>query len=174
MSRKLLSAVLILSAMTFIQAKIGFVSADRVFMETEEGKKEAGKIRAWAEEQQGVLNGLKTQFNEKQQQMQTQRNILSEEKIQELTVELEGLTTRIKRMEEDLQREYEKRMMDFGRAMEKKLSPLFLKYAKDNQYELVLYLNQQSLSQVIAYYSEEQDITEALIQIFNQTYPAGN
>jgi Skp family chaperone for outer membrane proteins len=175
MTRKTILLLMLMTSLSiFSLAKMGFVDSNRAFVETAEGKAKMQRINAWATEQQDAINAMKTQFNEKRQQLQSQQNMLSEAKKAELVAEIDDLGTRIRRTEEDTQREYERRLNEFARDMEKKFSPLFFKYAQDNGYDVVFYLNRQSVSQVIAYYSEELDLTDAIINLYNQTYPPKN
>ncbi|MBN2433355.1 MAG: OmpH family outer membrane protein [Acidobacteria bacterium] len=171
MKRSMLLLFLITSLSVCGLAKMGFVDSNRAFVETAEGKAEMQKIKDWATQQQDAINAMKTEFNEKRQQLQSQQNMLSEAKKAALAVEIDDLGTRIRRTEEDSQTEYERRLNEFARAMEKKFSPLFFRYAQDNGYDVVFYLNRQTVSQVIAYYSEELDLTDEIIRLYNQTYP---
>jgi len=171
MKRSILLLFLITSLSVCSLAKMGFVDSNRAFVETAEGKAEMQKINSWATQQQDAINAMKTEFNEKRQQLQSQQNMLSDARKAELAAEIDDLGTRIRRTEEDSQREYERRLNEFARAMEKKFSPLFFRYAQDNGYDVIFYLNRQSVSQVIAYFSEELDLTDEIIRLYNQTYP---
>jgi len=163
--------IMILSLLVCAQAKIGFVNSTRAVTETDEGKAEVQKIEEWMKAKQDKLKNLQTEFNEKKQQLQNQQNMLSADKRTELIESIDRLETAIKRTQEDAQKEYERLMKEFGGKMDKKMSPLFNKYARDNNFTMILYISPQSLSTAIAYYSSEADITDEIIILYNQTYP---
>jgi|GEM_PF-3148047 len=164
-------AVIVMSSFLCAQTKVGFVNSTRAVTETEEGKAEVQKIENWAKGEQDKIAAMQNEANEKKQQLRNQQNMLSDEKKAELIEDIDRLETTIKRVQEDAQKEYERLMQEFGRKMDRKMSPLFNKYAKDNNYTMILYISPQSISQVIAYYSEDNDITDEIIALYNQTYP---
>jgi Skp family chaperone for outer membrane proteins len=157
------------------QAKIGFINSTRAVTETDEGKAEVSKIENWAKEQNERIQSMETEINSKRQQLRDQANILSEDKKVELMEDVDRLDTNIKRLREDTQKEYERLMREFGSRMDRKMSPLFNKYAQDNNFSIIFYISPQAL-QVIAYWSEVDDITDEIIKVYNATYPyqAGN
>ena len=159
--------LVILSTIILAQGKIGFVDSNRAVMSTDEGKAEYNKIMSWAKAQSDKLNQLKKQLADKQTQYRNQQNILSDDKKDELLKQIDQLDTEIKRRTEDLKKEYARRLDEFGKRMDKKITPLFNKFAKDNNYMVILYLNPQ----VIAYYNPAADVTNEIVKLYNQAYP---
>lgn len=149
------------------QSKIGFVDSNRAVVSTEEGKAEYQKITDWLKKQDDDMQGLRKSLADKQTQFQNQQNILADDKKEELLKEIDRLDTEIKRRTEDIKKDYARRLEEFGKKMDKKITPLFNKFAQDNGYTLILYINPQ----VIAYYNAETDVTEQIIKLYNQAYP---
>jgi len=165
----ILLAVLILSLGAFAgaQSKLGFVDSNRAVVSTDEGKAEYQKITDWAQKQDGSLGELRKQIEEKQVQLRNQQNMLIDDKREELAKELDRLETEFKRRGEDLKREYARRLDEFGKKMDKKITPLFNKFAQENGYTMILYLNPQ----IVAYYDPNIDVTDQIIKLYNQAYP---
>lgn len=149
------------------QAKIGFVDSNRAVVSTDEGKAEYQKIVDWAKSQDDQMQDLRKRMEDRQTQLRNGQNTLAEDKKDELIKEIEALDTEMKRRSEDLKKEYNRQLEEFGRKMDKKITPLFNKFAQDNNYTLILYLNPQ----VIAYFDAQSDLTEQVIKLYNQTYP---
>lgn len=149
------------------QAKIGFVDSNRAVVSTDEGKAEYQKITDWLKKQDDDMQGLRKAITDKQTQFQNQQNILADDKKEELLKEIDRLDTEIKRRTEDVKKDYARRLDEFGKKMDKKITPLFNKFAQDNGYTLILYVNPQ----VIAYFNADADVTEQIIKLYNQAYP---
>ncbi|HQK87927.1 MAG TPA: OmpH family outer membrane protein, partial [Acidobacteriota bacterium] len=97
-----------------------------------------------------------------------QQNVLTDARRDELIGEIDALDTEIKRRSEDLKKAFNQRIEDFTKRMNAKMAPLFQKFAQDNQYAAILYLNPQ----VIAFLNPGADVTDTVIALYNQTYPA--
>ena len=104
---------------------------------------------------------------EKQNQLRSQQNVLTDARRDELIGEISALETEIKRRSEDLKKAFNQRLEDFTKRMNAKMAPLFQKFAQDNKYTTILYLNPQ----VIAYLEPGADVTDTVIALYNQTYP---
>jgi Skp family chaperone for outer membrane proteins len=155
------------TAQTAPVAKIGFVDSNRAVVSTDEGKAEYQKITDWLKKQDDEMQGLRKQLDDKQTQFRNQQNILAEDKKEELLKDIDRLDTEIKRRTEDIKKDYARRVDEFGKKMDKKITPLFNKFAQDNGYTLILYINPQ----VIAYFNETADVTDQIIKLYNQAYP---
>lgn len=149
------------------QGKVGFVDSNRAVVSTEEGKAEFQKINDWLKKNEDQFLELRKQLEEKQTQYRNQQNILADDKKEELLRDIDRLDTEIKRRTEDVKKDYAKRLDEFGKKMDKKITPLFNKFAQENNYSMILYLNPQ----VIAYFNPEMDVTEQIIKLFNQSFP---
>lgn len=162
-----LGLLLVLAAGLCYGQKIGFVDSNRALQATEEGKLEIKKIQDWADKQAAAINDLRKRGEERATQLRNQQNILADDKKEALTREIDALETEYKRRAEDYQKEVNARMEELYKRMDQKITPLFIKYAQDNGYTLILYIN----NQVLAYYDPKSDVTEEIIKIFNEKYP---
>ena len=161
-----LFAVLV-SAQTAPATKVGFVDSNRAVVSTDEGKAEYQKITDWLKKQDDEMQAMRKQIEDMQTQFRNQQNILADDKKEQLLKDIDRLDTDIKRRTEDIKKDYARRVDEFGKKMDKKITPLFNKFAQDNGYTLILYINPQ----VIAYYNEQADVTDQIIKLYNQAYP---
>ncbi len=161
--------VLLFSSFTFSQVKIGLVDANRAVLGTDEGKAEMKKINEWAKAQDEKIRNLQQKLQAKRDQFTKQQNILSDSKKEALLKEIDNLSTRIKRAAEDAKKNYQMKLSEFGNKMDKKITPLFKKYAKEHGYTVILYLDPRT----IAYFDPSVDITDEIIKLYNKTYPYG-
>ncbi len=153
----------------FSQVKIGLVDANRAVLGTDEGKAQMKKINDWAKAQDEKIRALQQKLQTKKNQFTKQQNILSDSKKEALLKEIDDLTTRVKRMAEDAKKNYQMKLSEFGNKMDKKITPLFKKFAKEHGYTVILYLDPRT----IAYYDPSVDITDEIIKLYNKTYPYG-
>jgi len=163
----MLAFVAVLGASVCGQGKVGFVDSNRAGVSTDEGKAEFQKINDWLKKNEDQFQELRKQLEDKQTQYRNQQNILADDKKEELLRDIDRIDTEIKRRTEDVKKDYAKRLDEFGKKMDKKITPLFNKFAQENNYSMILYLNPQ----VIAYFNPDMDVTEQIIKLYNQAFP---
>lgn len=164
----IIAVLAVLAAPAWAQSKIGFIDSNRTVVSTDEGKAEYQKIMDWAKAQDDQVRSRARLMEEKQNQLRSQQNVLTDTRRDELIGEIDALDTEIKRRSEDLKKAFNQRIEDFTKRMNAKMAPLFQKFAQDNHYAAILYLNPQ----VIAYLNPGADVTDTVIALYNQTYPA--
>lgn len=163
----IIAVVAVLAAPAWTQSRIGFIDSNRAVVSTDEGKAEYQKVMDWAKGQDEQVRGRARLMEEKQNQLRSQQNVLTDARRDELIGEISALETEIKRRSEDLKKAFNQRLEDFTKRMNAKMAPLFQKFAQDNKYTTILYLNPQ----VIAYLEPGADVTDTVIALYNQTYP---
>lgn len=159
--------VLILASLPAMAGKIGFVDAEWAVAEVEEGKVKLAELQAWQEPHQARLDGLRDQVLALRGQLNSKQGSVSAEALSEIERnEIEAV-----RAFEDARREYERELEakknEVLAAITSKIATIGADYAKANDYDAVFLLGAQPL----IYISEASNLTDEVIEIYNQRYP---
>ncbi|HNR39258.1 MAG TPA: hypothetical protein PKN61_09465, partial [Acidobacteriota bacterium] len=100
----IIAVLAVLAAPAWAQSKIGFIDSNRAVVSTDEGKAEYQKIMDWAKAQDDQVRSRARLMEEKQNQLRSQQNVLTDARRDELIGEIDALDTEIKRRSEDLKK----------------------------------------------------------------------
>ncbi len=163
----MISALLVAPAMA--QQKIGFVNTLQILSESEEGK---GKISEW----EAFFNAKKQEIDTEsgdlrtlQQQFTEQQLSLAPETRAQMQRSIEEKTTRIKRLQEDANRESQARRNQIIQDISAKIRAILSEYGKQNGFA-VIFLRDPDQQLFV---SDSLDVTQEILQIYNQRHPGG-
>ena len=145
------------------QVNVAVIDVQRVVAESDPGKeslKKLGEVRdkkvAEGQALRQELQGLKEQFNK-------QQFTLSQDKLEQLSKQIEDKTITLKRFEDDAQREVDDaRRKELGR-LEDRIMPIITKVGEEQGLTLIFNKFQSGL----VYADEAVDITDEVIRRFN-------
>ncbi|MCS7181504.1 MAG: OmpH family outer membrane protein [Thermoanaerobaculum sp.] len=174
MQRKWPVAVLLLAVWGMARAsaqegptKIAFVDVQRALLSIEEGKAKRKELQDWAAPRQQELQRLDQEIQTLQQELGAKQQTATLDQLSELNRRL----TAKKREFEDKQRQYsrelEEKQNEVLRALGQKLEQLLAEYASSEKYTAVFILQPEQ----VAFVATSADITDKLIQLYNQKYP---
>jgi Skp family chaperone for outer membrane proteins len=160
----------VVAALPADAGKIGFVNAEQAVARVEEGQKKFDELRSWQEPQQARLESLRGRIMTLREQLVRAQESSSREAIE--SIERNELEAR--RAFEDARREYEReletRKNAFLEEIASKIGKLGAEYGAANGYDAVFLLTAQPM----VYVSETADITEILIEMYNERYPVSD
>ena len=167
MTGMLVVMVLVATVGQVSAGKIGFVDAERAVMQVQEGQVKARDLQAWAEPQQQKVEAAAAQVAEIRQQIAQQRSVASPETLD-----------RLGRDELDARRAFEDAKRDFERNLSAKQDKFFADvavkvgrvasdYGKANGFDVIFVLK----AQPIIYLSEESNLTDTIIRLYDQRFP---
>ena len=160
--------VVLMAAIPAMAGKIGFVDAERAVTEVEEAKQKFEDLKAWQEPQQARLDSLRQRVIVLREQLARDQDSASPEAIQ--AIERNELDAR--RAFEDAARSYERELAErkdaFLGDIASKIGKVGADYGQANDYDAVFLLTAQPM----VYVSETANITDLVVEMYNQRYPA--
>jgi len=142
------------------QTNVGVVDLSAVVQSSQRGRAAFDEVEQFRRQKVGELQTMGEDFQAKQQDLQAKSASLSEDKLREMTLELQRLETAIKRAQEDAEREGQMKTNQALEALDKDLGPLVVQVAKEKGLQLVLQ-NRPELG--VVYVDETIDITADVI-----------
>lgn len=147
-------------------AKIGFVLFSRVLETTEEAKVEIQQVQSFVSAKQSESDTMQTDLNNLKQTLANQQRSLNPETVAEMTTNIADKETELKRFNEDVQRDIDKRRNALFGRLSKKIQDIVNEYARENDFGAILYLDQLQ-----GYFDPSLDLTQTIIDIYNQQNP---
>ncbi len=146
--------------------KIAVVNFAQVLEGTDEAQKEIGNVRTFIDDKQrehdtqaAELEQLKTQYTQ-------QQRTLNEETRAEMELTITDKETKLRRFQEDTQREIDVRRNALFKRLTDKLQPVINEYAMKAGYQAIFFLDQ-----VQGYFSPSLNVTQEIIRAYNERYP---
>lgn len=159
--------VLLLAALPVSAGKIGFVDAERAVAQVDEGRASLATLQAWQAPHQARLDRLRDQVLAFRDQLQAQEETATPEAI----AEIERNQLEAMREFEDARRVYERELeekkTEVLAVITSRIGAIGKEYGKANDYDAVFVLGAVTLIHL----SETADLTNEIIEIYNQRYP---
>lgn len=168
MNRLMLRAVITLAVAavavpTVAQTSVAVIDVQRVVTESDPGKQALQKLKELSDAKVQEGQALQQELATLRDQFNKQRFTLSEEKLEEISKQVEDKTIAMQRFEDDAQRELnEARRRALG-ALEQRIMPVIDAIGKERGLTLIFNKFQSGL----VYADETIDITDQVIQRFN-------
>ncbi len=148
-------------------SKVAFVDVQRALLAVDEGKAKRQELLDWASPRQKELQQLEQEIQNLQQELLSKQTSATPEQLSELNRQL----TAKKRQFEDRQRQYtrelEEKQNQVLKSLGEKMEKLLAEYAESQKLSAVFILRQE----LVAFVANSADITDTLIQLYNQRYP---
>ncbi len=145
------------------QTKIAVIDVQRVVAESDPGKESLEQLRTLQEQKITEGRNLQQELDALREQFNKQRFTLSEEKLAEMSGQVESRTIALQRFEDDATRELdEARRTALGR-LEERIMPVIDEVGKERGLTLIFNKYQSGL----VYADEAVDITDDVIRRFN-------
>jgi len=145
------------------QTKIAVIDVQRVVAESDPGKESLAQLRTLQEQKITEGRNLQQELDALREQFNKQRFTLSEEKLAEMSGQVESRTIALQRFEDDATRELdEARRTALGR-LEERIMPVIDEVGKERGLTLIFNKYQSGL----VYADEAVDMTDDVIRRFN-------
>lgn len=168
MSRTILKAVvaamIVAAALPAVaQTKVAVIDVQRVVSESDPGKEALQQLKALQDAKIAEGQTLQQEITALQEQINKQRFTVSEDKLAEMSKQLEDKNIAMRRFEDDAKRELEDaRRRQLG-GLEAKILPIINALGEEQGFTLIFNKFQSGL----VYADETVDITDQVIQRFN-------
>jgi outer membrane protein len=145
------------------QLKIAVIDVQRVVTESDPGKEALGKLKQLSDAKVEEGRALQQDLATLQDQVQKQRFTLSEDKLAEMTKQIEDKGIALKRFEDDAQRDLNAARQRTLGGLEQQIMPIINMVGEEQGFTLIFNKFQSGL----VYADQTIDITDEVIRRFN-------
>lgn len=149
--------------------KVGVLSVRQAIVSTSEGKQASAELQSQFSARQSELESMNKKINDLRQRLQAGQNTLSQEEQGRLTREGETLAKQLQRKQEEYQEDVNAAQQDVIDRIGRKMMDVLDRYARENGYATVFDTSAQSSP--IIYASNQVDVTQDIIKLYDQAYP---
>jgi outer membrane protein len=147
--------------------KIAVVSMQKALATTQEGQKASRDLAAKVNPKQKEFDGRKQEITDLEAQL-NRGAALSDEKKAELAREIDSKKKRLDRDTQDADEGLRNEQQGLVQKLGQRMMTVITKYAKDNNYTLVLEAGDANNQVVFA--AQSTDITDAVVSLYDKTY----
>jgi len=150
-------------------AKVGVLNVQAAIASTAEGKQASAELQSQFAARQTELETLNKQIDDLRKRLQAGQNTLRQEEQARLTRQGEGLAKQAQRKQEEYNEDVQAALGDVRERIGRKMLDVLDRYARENGYSAIF--DTSSQAQVIIYASNQADVTQDIIRLFDQAYP---
>jgi outer membrane protein len=150
--------------------KIGVISVRQAIVATSEGKQASAELQAQFAARQTDLENLNKQLNDLKQRLSTGDGKLSQDEQARLTRQGEVLQRQLQRKQDEYQEDVNASQGDVIDRIGRKMIDVLDRYARENGYTVILDSSAQNTP--ILYASNQIDVTQDIVRLYDQAYPA--
>lgn len=136
---------------------------------TAEGKQASAELQSQFAPRSAEIDNMTKQISDLQQKLQAGQGKLSQEEEARLTAEGQRLTQRLDRRRNDFQEDAGAAQQEVLERIGRKMVDVLDRYARENGFSVVLDTSGQNSP--ILYASNQVDVTQDIIRLYDQAYP---
>src|SRR5271168_4979036 len=148
---------------------VGIINLRGAIGNTAEGKQASAELQSQFAPRSSEIDSLTKQINDLQQKLQASQGKLSQEEETRLTGEGQRLTQRLDRRRNDFQEDASAAQQEVLERIGRKMVDVLDRYARENGFSVVLDTSGQNSP--ILYASNQIDVTQDIIRLYDQAYP---
>jgi len=150
--------------------KVGVIDVQVAITSTSEGKQAAAELQSKFAPRQTELANLQKQLEDIQTRLRTGATTLSDDEKARLSRDGENIQRSYQRKSQDAQDDLQQAQRDIVDTIGRKMIDVLTKYSHDNGYAVILDRSGQSTP--VIYAANSTDVTQDIIRLYDQTYPA--
>jgi len=147
------------------QTSVAVIDVQRVVTDSDPGKEALQRLRVLQDEKIAEGRNLQTDLEALREQFNKQRLTLSEQKLAEMSGQIEDKTIALQRFEDDAKRSLEEARRTTLGNLEERIMPIINQIGKERGFTLIFNKFQSGL----VYADDAVDITDDVIRRFNTT-----
>jgi outer membrane protein len=153
-------------------AKVAIINFRAAIGTTAEGKQASAELQSQFAPRSSEIDNLTKQINDLQQKLQAGQGKLSEDEVARLTSQGQRLTQQLDRRRNDFQEDAGAAQQEVFERIGRKMVDVIDRYARENGYSVVLDTSGQNSP--ILYASNQVNVTEDIVRLYDQAYPVKN
>jgi outer membrane protein len=150
--------------------KVGVINVQVAITSTSEGKQAAQEMQAQFQPRQTELENLRKEIEDLQTRLRTGSNALSDEERARLAAQAEQKTRIFQRKQQESQDDFNEAQREIVDRIGRKMVEILDKYSRENGYAIIFDTSAQSTP--VIYAANQIDITQDIIRLYDQNYPA--
>src|SRR5450631_3905775 len=150
-------------------SKIGVINVRQAIVTTSEGKQASAELQTQFAARQSDLEGLNKQIADLRQRLAAGQSTLSQEEQARLTRQGELLARQLQRKQDEYQEDVNASQGEVIDKIGRKMIDVLDRYARENGYVAILDSSAQNTP--ILYASNQIDVTQDIIKLYDQAYP---
>lgn len=151
---------------------VGIINLRGAIGNTAEGKQASAELQSQFAPRSAEIDTMRKQISDLQQKLQAGQGKLSQDEEARLTAEGQRLTQRLDRRQNDFQEDAQAAQQDVLERIGRKMVDVLDRYARENGYSVVLDVSGQNSP--ILYASNQIDVTQEIVKLYDQAYPVKN
>jgi outer membrane protein len=149
--------------------KVGVIGIRQAIVATAEGKQASAELQSQFAPRQSELENLTKQISDLQQRLNAAQGKLSQEEEARLTTQGQKLTAQLDRKRTEFQEDLNSAQGEVFDRIGRKMVDVLDRYSRENGYSIVLDTSAQNTP--ILYASNNIDVTQDIIRLYDQAYP---
>lgn len=149
--------------------KIGVINVRQAIVTTSEGKQASAELQSQFAARQSELENLNKQITDLRQRLAAGQSTLSQDEQARLTRQGELLARQLQRKQDEYQEDVNASQGDVIDKIGRKMIDVLDRYARENGYVAILDSSAQNTP--ILYASNQIDVTQDIIRLYDQAYP---
>jgi outer membrane protein len=149
--------------------KYAVINVRQAIVTTAEGKLASAQLQSQFAPRQGELEGLQKQMTDLQNRLSAGARTLSADEQARLQRQGDLLSHEFQRKQDDLNEEVTAAQGDIVDTIGRKMLDVLDRYARENG--LALVLDSSAQGSPVVYSGKELDVTDAIVRLYDQSYP---
>ena len=150
--------------------KIAVINLSEAMAKTKEGQKAAAELNGKFGPKKAEYDKRETEITSLTDRLNKGRATMSDDAQKQLTAEIQGKTTNLKRFGEDSQSEMDNDEAKITQDLQQKMWPILQSYAIQNNYAVVLDVGNQQTP--VLWAATATNITDVMVALYDQAHPA--
>jgi outer membrane protein len=150
--------------------KVGVLNVQAAVASTADGKQAAAQLQSQFAPRQTELEQLSKDIDDLRTRLRTGASTLSDDEKARLAQQGDQKSRILQRKQQDLQDDVQEAQREVFDRVGRKMVDVLDRYAKENGYGVVI--DSSSQSSTVVYAAPQVDITQDIIRLYDQAYPA--
>jgi len=151
-------------------ARVGTINVQAAIAGTAEGKQDAAQMQSQFASRTAELQNMEKQIQDIKNRIISGQTTLNDDEKYRLQQQGDRLTRTFQRRQQDFQEDLNDAQQDVVQSIGRRMIATLDKYSKENGYWVVVDTSSQQTP--IVYGAPEVDVTQEIIRLYDQTYPA--
>ncbi len=148
-------------------SKVGIINIQGAILASNEGRRDLEALDKKFDPKRTELQNLNKEIDDLKKQLNTQGDKMNEDARNTLVHSLETKQKAMQRSSEDAQNEYQQQQNEIAQRILQKMAPVIDKFAKDNQYSMLLDVSQPWPQGPVLWFGATADVTKQVVDLYN-------
>jgi len=147
--------------------KVGIINIQGAILASNEGRRDLEALDKKFDPKRTELQNLNKEIEDLKKQLNTQGDKMNEDARSNLVRNVETKQKTMQRASEDAQNDYQQQQSEIAQRILQKMAPVIDKFAKDNQYSLLIDVSQPWPQGQVLWFGLNADVTKQVVDLYN-------